>query len=73
MELDVESDGTDQGEMEEEDGEEPETRPGRRFRPVYLDHKQWGAVDPRIARMWKRIEAAKEQTGVKAAVKRKRK
>ncbi|KAF9054823.1 hypothetical protein BJ165DRAFT_1399971 [Panaeolus papilionaceus] len=73
MELDVESDGTDQGEMEEEDGEEPETRPGRRFRPVYLDHEQWGAVDPRIARMWKRIEAAKEQTGVKAAVKRKRK
>jgi hypothetical protein len=30
--------------------------PSRRFRPVYLDCKQWNARDPRLARIWKKAE-----------------
>jgi hypothetical protein len=28
----------------------------RRFRPVFLDHKQWYQRDPRLDREWKRVE-----------------
>ena len=34
--------------------------PSRRFRPVYLDCKQWNARDPRLARIWKKAEMHKE-------------
>ncbi|KDQ25704.1 hypothetical protein PLEOSDRAFT_1106608 [Pleurotus ostreatus PC15] len=32
----------------------------RRFRPVFLDHKQWYRRDPRMARIWRTAEAHKE-------------
>ena len=32
----------------------------RRFRPVYLDCKQWNARDPRLARIWKKTEMRKQ-------------
>ncbi|KAF9493626.1 hypothetical protein BDN71DRAFT_1450119 [Pleurotus eryngii] len=31
-----------------------------RFRPVFLDHKQWYRRDPRMARIWRTAEAHKE-------------
>ncbi|KAG6919248.1 hypothetical protein DXG01_008044 [Tephrocybe rancida] len=31
----------------------------RRFRPIYLDHKQWYAVDKRVKRLWKQAERYK--------------
>lgn len=34
--------------------------PPRRFRPVYLDCKQWNARDPRLARIWKKAEMHKQ-------------
>ena len=34
--------------------------PSRRFRPVYLDCKQWNARDPRLARIWKKAEMHKQ-------------
>ena len=34
--------------------------PSRRFRPVYLDYKQWNARDPRLARIWKKAEMRKQ-------------
>ncbi|KAG6839594.1 hypothetical protein C0991_001046 [Blastosporella zonata] len=45
-----------EGEEEEEEEERPVRR---RFRPVYLDHKQWYAVDKRVKRMWKQAERYK--------------
>lgn len=37
------------------DESEPEMNPSmRRFRPVYLDFKQWNARDPRLDRIWKK-------------------
>jgi len=36
------------------ESEQPHAR--GRFRPVYLDHRQWTARDPRLARIWKRSE-----------------
>ncbi len=36
------------------DSEQP--HPRGRFRPVYLDYRQWSARDPRLARIWKRSE-----------------
>jgi len=37
-------------------GEPP---PRGRFRPVYLEHRQWVAGDPRLASMWKKAEKFK--------------
>lgn len=34
-----------------EDGYDEELEPVGRFRPVYLEHKQWCALDPRLARV----------------------
>ena len=34
--------------------------PSRRFRPVYLDCKQWNARDPRLAQIWKKAEMHKQ-------------
>ncbi|KAF5377882.1 hypothetical protein D9615_006679 [Tricholomella constricta] len=33
----------------------------RRFRPVYLDHKQWYGVDKRVKRIWKQAEQHRER------------
>lgn len=33
--------------------------PRGRFRPVYLEQKQWAAQDPLVASIWKRIEKSK--------------
>lgn len=38
---------------DESEPDEPIVR--RRFRPVYLEHKQWHAKDPRLERKWKKI------------------
>ena len=38
--------------------EEEEPRP-RRFRPVYLESKQWYSRDRRLARIWKAAEKYK--------------
>lgn len=32
----------------------------KRFRPVYFDHQQWNARDPRLERLWKRREEQKQ-------------
>ncbi|KAF4590219.1 hypothetical protein EYR40_009384 [Pleurotus pulmonarius] len=32
----------------------------RRFRPIFLDHKQWYRRDPRMARIWRTAEAHRE-------------
>ncbi|KAH6911498.1 hypothetical protein BKA70DRAFT_1267885 [Coprinopsis sp. MPI-PUGE-AT-0042] len=32
----------------------------KRFRPVYFDHLQWNARDPRLERLWKRREEQKQ-------------
>ena len=34
--------------------------PSRRFRPVYLDCRQWNARDPRLTRIWKKAEMHKQ-------------
>jgi hypothetical protein len=41
------------------DESEDEIPPPRRFRPVYLDHKQWFSRDPRLNRIWKQAEKQK--------------
>ncbi|KAJ3502099.1 hypothetical protein NLJ89_g9039 [Agrocybe chaxingu] len=33
--------------------------PRRRFRPVYLEHRQWNAKDPRILQLWKKVQELK--------------
>ncbi|GLB38663.1 hypothetical protein LshimejAT787_0505280 [Lyophyllum shimeji] len=33
----------------------------RRFRPVYVDHRQWYGVDKRVRRIWKQAEKYKAQ------------
>ncbi|KAF8170919.1 hypothetical protein BJ912DRAFT_996366 [Pholiota molesta] len=38
---------------DESEPDEPIVR--RRFRPVYLEHKQWYAKDPRLERKWKKL------------------
>jgi len=43
----------------DEEEEEDELLPPRRFRPVFLDHKQWYGRDPRLDRMWRRGEIHK--------------
>jgi hypothetical protein len=43
----------------EEDESEPEPL-RRRFRPVFLDHTQWHARDPRLDKVWKNAEAHSE-------------
>ena len=43
---------------EESDAED--LPPSRRFRPVYLDCKQWNARDPRLTRIWKKAEMHKQ-------------
>ena len=48
---------TQDGEEEEED--EGESPPRRRFRPIFLDHKQWYSQDRRIKRVWKEAESYK--------------
>jgi hypothetical protein len=42
--------------------EEPvaKTRSMKRFRPVYFDHQQWNARDPRLERLWKRLDEQKQ-------------
>jgi hypothetical protein len=45
---------------EESDVEDLDLPPTRRFRPVYLDCKQWNARDPRLARIWKKAEMHKQ-------------
>ena len=45
-------------ELEESDVEE--LPPPRRFRPVYLESKQWNARDPRLAQIWKKAEMHKQ-------------
>jgi hypothetical protein len=45
---------------EESGAEDLDLPPPRRFRPVYLDCKQWNARDPRLARIWKKAEMHKE-------------
>ncbi|KAF4617226.1 hypothetical protein D9613_006205 [Agrocybe pediades] len=42
-------------ESSSEEEEEEDSEPSRRFRPVYLDFKQWNAVDPRLDKLWKQI------------------
>jgi hypothetical protein len=37
-----------------------EPPPPRRFRPVYLDHKQWYSRDNRLNRVWKQGEKRKQ-------------
>ncbi|KAG6816820.1 hypothetical protein H0H87_002663 [Tephrocybe sp. NHM501043] len=44
-------------ETEEQEKEKPVRR---RFRPVYLDHRQWYAVDKRVKRIWKQAERYKD-------------
>ncbi|CAA7262879.1 unnamed protein product [Cyclocybe aegerita] len=34
--------------------------PRRRFRPVYLEHRQWNAKDPRILRLWKKVQELRD-------------
>lgn len=43
-----------------EESDVEEVPPSRRFRPVYLDCKQWNARDPRLARIWKKAEMHKQ-------------
>ena len=45
---------------EESEAEDVDLPPPRRFRPVYLDCKQWNARDPRLARIWKKAEMRKQ-------------
>ena len=45
--------------QDEEEGDETERPPWRRFRPVFLDHKQWYSQDRRIKRIWKEAELYK--------------
>ena len=42
---------------EDSDAEEP--APRGRFRPVYLEHQQWVAGDPRLASIWRKAEKFK--------------
>ena len=44
----------------EEESEVEDLPPPRRFRPVYLDCKQWNARDPRLGRIWKKAEMHKQ-------------
>ncbi|TFK32390.1 hypothetical protein BDQ12DRAFT_716406 [Crucibulum laeve] len=44
----------------ESEEEEEDVPPPRRFRPVYLDHEQWGSRDPRITRLWRQGERHKK-------------
>jgi len=37
------------------DDEENGSHQSRRFRPIYLDFKQWNARDPRLDKIWKRV------------------
>ncbi|KAK0187769.1 hypothetical protein F5146DRAFT_1141230 [Armillaria mellea] len=41
--------------------EEPELAPQRRFRPVFLDAKQWAGRDPRLEFIAKKADAAKRR------------
>lgn len=41
--------------------EEPELAPQRRFRPVFLDTKQWAGRDPRLEFIAKKADAAKRR------------
>ncbi|KAF8955955.1 hypothetical protein BDZ97DRAFT_227676 [Flammula alnicola] len=41
-----------------DESEPEEPAPRRRFRPVYLEHKQWEARDPRLTRIWKKADKA---------------
>lgn len=42
----------DSSDSDESDSDEPAS--ARRFRPVYLEYKQWYARDPRLTRVWKK-------------------
>ena len=37
------------------------THEPRRFRPVFLDYKQWHRLDPRLEREWKQIELCRKE------------
>ncbi|KAK0504304.1 hypothetical protein EDD18DRAFT_1345195 [Armillaria luteobubalina] len=41
--------------------EEPELAPQRRFRPVFLDAKQWASCDPRLEAMARKADSAKRR------------
>ena len=43
-----------------EESDVEDLSPSRRFRPVYLDYKQWNTRDPRVARIWKKAEMHKQ-------------
>ena len=59
---------------ESEESELEALQPRGRFRPVYLEQKQWAAQDPLVASIWKRLEKSKalEQDGLKSSPRRRK-
>ncbi|KAG5652264.1 hypothetical protein H0H81_005617 [Sphagnurus paluster] len=62
--MDVDEDGENPFNVASRDKEgkhaPDDEQPRRRFRPVYLDHKQWYGVDKRVKRLWKQSEKYKK-------------
>ncbi|KAG5646013.1 hypothetical protein DXG03_004615 [Asterophora parasitica] len=60
--MDVDDDGTQQLPSLPEESDDDSLPIRRRFRPVYLDHKQWYGIDKRLKRLWKQAERHKQNS-----------
>ena len=56
---------TAENDLSSSESEPEDYIPTRRFRPVYLDLRQWNAGDPRMARIWKKAGKYKSLLGTK--------